>query len=67
VDLVHACELAEPGAHPLGGVALELGWTVWSLLATMYQLGLVRQATPGALRLNRSAGAVVTKPRVRSE
>src|SRR5580658_3514548 len=30
------------------------GLTAWSLLATMYQLGLVFQATPGALVLNSS-------------
>src|SRR5271154_736571 len=31
------------------------GWTAWSLLATMYQDGLVLQATPGALRANKVA------------
>src|SRR5258706_12654765 len=31
------------------------GWTDWSLLATMYQDGLVLQATPGALRANKVA------------
>src|SRR5260370_40244541 len=30
------------------------GWTAWSFLPTMYQLGLVRHATPGALLLNSS-------------
>ena len=34
------------------------GWTVWSLLATMYQLGLDFHAVPGALRLNRSGAGV---------
>src|SRR6202035_4366157 len=30
------------------------GWTAWSFLPTMYQLGLVRHATPGTLLLNSS-------------
>ena len=31
------------------------GLTVWSSLATMYQLGFDRHATPGALCMNKSA------------
>ena len=34
------------------------GWTVWSFLATMYQLGFDFHAVPGALRLNRSGAGV---------
>ena len=49
------CRVRGGGAHALGRGAFQLGWTVRSLLATMYQLGFDRQATPGAFRLNRSA------------
>ena len=38
------------------------GWTVWSLLATMYQLGLVRHATPGALWSEQVGGREVGCP-----
>jgi hypothetical protein len=36
------------------------GWTVRSRLATMYQLGFVRQAVPSAFSLNRFASGVGT-------
>ena len=57
-----AVDLVGGGAHPLGRDPLQFGWTAWSLLATMYQLGLVLHATPGALWANRSLPGGLGRP-----